>query len=258
MSSKKAEARDRVKAMREEQARSERKRERMLRFGIAGAVIAAVAIIAVAVTASRGNDDGPVALPDTVSEEGDGITFGQADAPVELDVWLDFLCPYCKEFEDQNGVTIDELVASGDAKVTYHSVTFTGRNYSTRANNAFACAVDQGEGEAYFKALFVSPQQWTDNALVDLGEPVGLGGEFESCVREDTYNDWSGSVTDTATANGDISGTPTVHVNGEPLDSASWTPDAIRAAVETAAAGGSVAPTEGATGEATPTAPATS
>jgi protein-disulfide isomerase len=256
MSSKKAEARERVKAMREEQARKERQRERMLRFGIAGAVIAAVAIIAVAVTASRGGDDGPVALPDTVSEEGGGVTFGQAEAPVEVDVWLDFLCPHCKEFEDANGATIDELVAAGEAKVTYHPVTYTGRNYSARANNAFACAVDAGEGEAYFKALFVSPQQWTDNALVELGESVGLEGDFESCVRDDTYDDWSGSVTDAATASGDITGTPTVHVNGEVLED--WTPEGIRNAVQTAASGGSTTPTEGATGEATPAPSATS
>src|SRR5699024_7235614 len=115
MSSKKAEARERVKAMRAEQARKERQRERLMRFGIAGAVILAVAIIAVAVTLSQNSDDGPVALPDTVSEEGEGITFGEADAPVTLDIWVDFLCPHCKDFEDQNASTINELVDSGQA-----------------------------------------------------------------------------------------------------------------------------------------------
>lgn len=250
MSSKKAEARDRVKAMRAEQARKERQRERMLRFGIAGAVIAAVAIIAVAVTASRGGDDGPAALPDTVAAEGEGVTFGEADAPVTLDIWVDFLCPHCKDFEDQNGPTVTELVDSGEAKVTYHPVTFTGRNYSTRANNAFGCAIDAGQGEEYYAALFVSPQQWTDNALVDVGESIGLGGDFESCVRDDTYDDWSASVTQAATERGDITGTPTVHVNGEVLSD--WTPNGIRNAVAAAASGESITePAEEPTGEPT-------
>src|SRR5690625_1002340 len=165
MSSKKAEARERVKAMRAEQARKERQRERLLRLGIAGAVLVAVAIIAIAVTASRNSDDGPMALPDTVAAEGDGVTFGEADAPAHIDVWLDFLCPHCKSFEDQNGSTIDEIVEAGEATVTYHPVTFTGRNYSSRANNAFACAVDAGQGHESLQALFVSPEQCSANDL---------------------------------------------------------------------------------------------
>ena len=254
MSSKKVETRERVKAMRAEQARKERQRERLLRLGIVGAVIVAVAIIAVAVTVSRNGDDGPTALPETVAAEGDGVTFGAADAPVTVDVWLDFLCPHCKDFEDQNGSTLDELADAGEAKITYHPVTFTGRNYSGRANNAFGCAIDAGQGKEYLEGLFVSPQQWTDNALIDVGEELGLDGDFASCVRDDTYDDWSSSVTQKATERGDITGTPTVHVNGEVLEN--WTPDGIRGAVAAAASGDSGAEPDESTDE-TPTPEAT-
>ena len=241
MSSKKAEARERVKAMREEQAKQERKRERIVRFGIAGAVVAAIAIIAVAVAASRGGSDGPFPVPNTVAEPGGGVLVGDPDAPVTIDSWIDFLCPHCKEWEDLNGTTVDELVDSGDANVVYHPLTYTGGAYSTRANNAFACAADEGMAEEFIKAAFVTQPQWTRSMLVDLGESAGIGGDYESCVRDGTYDDWSSDVTTTARGT-NVEGTPTVFVGGELLPNTSWTPDGIRAAVAAAGAGGTPAP----------------
>ncbi|HEY9412668.1 MAG TPA: thioredoxin domain-containing protein [Jiangellaceae bacterium] len=235
MSSKKAEARERVKAMREAQARQERKKERLMRFGIAGAVIAAVVIIAVAVVASRGGDD-VAAIPTGVNADETGLVVGEADAPVTVDLWVDFLCPHCKDFEDANAAAIDELKDSGQAQVVYHPLTFTGGQYSSRANNAFACASDEGKAAEFVAAAFANPQQWTDNSLADLGDSAGIGGDYESCVRADTYSDWSTDVTESA-RDANVTGTPTVFVNGELLDSTQWTPEGITAAV-TAAAGG--------------------
>lgn len=248
MSSKKAEARERVKAMREEQARQDRKRERIVRFGIAASVLAAVAIIVVAVAASRDGNDGPSALPSTVTEQGGGVLVGDPDAPVTIDSWVDFLCPHCKEFEDANGATIDELVAAGEANVVYHPLTFTGGTYSTRANNAFACAADEGKAGEFLAAAFVNPQQWTRSSLVDLGDSVGIGGSYESCVQDGTYDDWSRDVTATASEN-EITGTPTIFINGELLPQTSWSPEGISAAVAAAATGGSLStPAPGASG----------
>lgn len=248
MSSKKAEARERVKAMREEQARRDRKRERTMRFGIAGAVVAAVAIIAVAVAASRG-DDGPTAVPANVNEgkgldiandEAQGIMVGDEAAPVTIDYWMDFLCPHCAEFKNTNAPAIDQLVESGEANIVYHPVTYTGGVYSSRANNAFACASDEDMSTEFIDAAFASQgTQWSTGSLVDLGEQAGIGGDYESCVRDDTYEDWSRAVEDGA-RDFDVTGTPTVFVNGELLPSTSWTPDGITQAVETVAAGGSI------------------
>lgn len=249
MSSKKAEARERIKAMREEQARSDRRRERMMRFGVAGAVVVAVAIIAVAVAVSRGGGDGPVAVPEPIgqgngqqisSDGGGGILVGDEAAPVTIDYWMDFLCPHCKEFEEANGAAINDLVDSGQANIVYHPLTFTGGAYSTRANNAFACAADEGMGSEFLEAAFVVQEQWSTSLLVDLGEQAGIGGDYESCVRDSTYDDWSTDVGETA-REFEITGTPTVFVNGELLDSTSWTPEGVQGAVETVAAGGSIA-----------------
>lgn len=258
MSSKKAEARERVKAMREEQARQDRRRERTMRFGVAGAVVAAVAIIAVAIASSRGGD-GPVAVPEPagqgsgqeVANESQGILVGDEAAPVTIDNWMDFLCPHCKAFEDTNAAAIAQLVEAGEANIVYHPVTYTGNVYSTRANNAFACAADEGMASEFIDAAFAAQgTQWSTSQLVDLGEQAGIGGDYESCVRDDTYEDWSREV-ESAAQDYQVEGTPTVFVNGQLLPSTSWTPDGIAGAVETVAGGGEIA-TQAPEGEAPP------
>lgn len=231
MAGKKAEARERVKAMREEQARKERKRERVLRFGIAGGVLAAVVIIAVAVTATRGGGGGE--LPSSVNNDGGGIVVGEADAPVTVDYWMDFLCPHCKEFEDTNADALNELADSGDAKIVYHPVTYTGGEYSELANNAFACAADEGKANEFLVAAFENPTQWNNDDLIQIGDDAGVGGDFESCVNDGTYDGWSDTVEDAA-GDAEVEGTPTVKVNGEVLESSNWTPEGIKSAVQAA------------------------
>jgi protein-disulfide isomerase len=266
MSSKKAEARERIKAMREEQARQEKRRERMMRYGVAVAVVAAVAIIAVAVAASRGGSDGPVEVPDAVGSgngqaiegDGGGILVGEANAPVTIDYWMDFLCPHCAEFEATNSTAIQSLVDSGQANIVYHPLDFTGAVYSRRANNAFACAAQEDQALEFKGAAFAAAgTQWSTSSLVDLGEQVGIGGDYEGCVRDDDFEDWAAAVPETARDH-EITGTPTVFVNGEVLDASQWTPEGLNAAVATVAAGGSLAtPAPDATGTAPATPPVT-
>ncbi|NED93865.1 thioredoxin domain-containing protein [Phytoactinopolyspora alkaliphila] len=237
MSTKKAEARERVKAMREEQARKDRARERTMRLGIAAAVLVGVAIIAIAVISSRGGDeDGTVAVPENASQvEGDnGIVVGDADAPVTIENWMDFRCPHCQTFEQANGAQIDQWVEAGEARVIYHPVTYTGGVQSTRANNALACAADEGMAKEFISEAFARFQAWSNNQLVSLGDDIGIGGDYASCVRDGTYDAWSTSVTDSA-REAQIGGTPTIFVNGELVDNP--TPDMLAAAVEAAASG---------------------
>ncbi|WP_166351324.1 DsbA family protein [Phytoactinopolyspora limicola] len=235
MSSKKAEARERVKAMREEQARKDRARERMMRFGIAAAVLVGVVIIAVAVISNRGgDDDGPVAVPQASLGDNDGIMVGDPDAPVTITNWMDFLCPHCQTFEQTNAAMIDQWVEAGEVNVVYSPVDYTGQNSSRRANNALACAADEGMADEFVKAAFAAPQQWTNNALVSLGDDIGIGGDYSSCVRDGDYSDWARSMVDAARA-AEITGTPSIFVNGEPVGD--WTPENLAAAVQQAAAG---------------------
>lgn len=240
MSSKKAETRERVKAMREEQARKDRARERMMRFGIAGAVLVAIAIIAVAVINNQGDGgDGEGAIPTAAAGEHDGILIGDPEAPVTIEYWMDFLCPACQSFEQTSGPTLDQFVQSGDVNVIHYPLTFTGGVYSSRANNAFACAAEEGMASEFKKAAFGGDTlpQWTDNQLVDFGQDLGIEGDYESCVHDGTYSDWSTEMTDAARTV-QIEGTPSVFVDGEYLEQ--WqSPQALAGAIESALGGGS-------------------
>ncbi|NDL55467.1 DsbA family protein [Phytoactinopolyspora mesophila] len=237
MSSKKAEARERVKAMREEQARKDRARERMMRFGIAGAVLVGIAIIAVAVISNRGGDeDGPVEVPEAAISDEEGILVGDADAAVTITNWMDFLCPHCRTFEETNAALIDGWVEAGEVNVVYNPVTYTGGVNSGRANNALACAADEGMADEFVKGAFAQFQQWTNNSLVSLGSDLGIGGDYASCVRDGTYSNWSSAMTQAARDAG-IQGTPTIFVNDQPVED--WSPEGLTAAVQ-AAAGGEV------------------
>ena len=47
-----------------------------------------------------------VALPTGVTAEGDGIAIGETG--VRVDAYIDFLCPFCRQFEATSGDARDE------------------------------------------------------------------------------------------------------------------------------------------------------
>ena len=252
MSNKKAEARERVRAMREEQARKERRREQMMRFGIIGAVLVAVAIIGVAIATTRGSTDpvDPDAQPVGVTESGGGVSVAEpvADAPT-LEVWFDFSCPHCRDFETANGGFLSELAGAGDANVIYRPVTFVGQLASVKATNAWACSLDEGLGEEYMDAIYSIQGDFTDNQLLSAAEGVGLSGEaFESCVEDGAYEGWVDASHSLGVNDFGVNSTPTIFVvNGDErsvVEASQWTQEGLRAALDASAGDGDTAPTE--------------
>lgn len=165
-----------------------------------------------------------------------GVTVGNPDAPATIDLYLDFQCPVCAQYEQQTGATIDELVASGQAKVVYHPVAYLNRfsstRYSSRSSAAAGCAADAGVLPRFAQLLFANqPPESGDglpeDQLIAIGTQAGAGTGFATCVQDDRYADWSRSVTDAASQAG-VTGTPTVLVNGNAID---HTADALRSAV---------------------------
>ena len=61
-----------------------------------------------------------------------------------VDVYLDPICPFCRQFETTNGDQLAGLVAGGDITLRLHSLMFLdwasqGTNYSSRASAALTC-----------------------------------------------------------------------------------------------------------------------
>ena len=183
----------------------------------------------------------PDRVPAGATEAGDGILIGHG--PVRVDAYIDFLCPFCRQFELAAGPALAGLVADGRISLAQHPMNFLDEasttSYSTRAAAASGCAADQGRFTEYAHALFVSqPPEGgpglSDEELAGLGRGAGLDGpEFTACLAAGTYRDWPSFVTARAAAAG-VGATPTVLVAGVGVDP---DPQAITAAVAAALAG---------------------
>lgn len=236
-------AREKARQIREEQERRE-KRNRMLLIG--GVVVFLVVVgIAVWSIVSAGNE--PVieevnAVPANTSVDDGGISVGPGlaagstagdDAPV-IDIYLDYTCIHCSNLEDINAEDLSELADSGDATVVYHPIAlldqsgnFTG--YSGRAVHAIGVVADQApeqftEAQTALFTLYdaareaggAEPDQAAvRDALVEAGVPQDVA---EAAAPDDVttgeFADWVQATTDQA-RNDDITGTPTVYIDGE-------------------------------------------
>jgi len=162
----------------------------------------------------------PDRIPAGATPDGDGISTG--DGPVRVDAFIDFLCPFCRQFELAAGPALDGLVNGGLISLVYHPMNFldgaSTTGYSTRAAAASGCAADQGRFLDYAHALFLAqPDEGgpglTDDELARIGVDLGLPATFAACVSDAPYQPWPPYVTARATAAG-VAATPTVLVAG--------------------------------------------
>ena len=99
MSSDRSEARATARELREAEARRERRREQLIRISVLAAVAVAILVVGVVVFANRSQEDSSAPLPAGVTEPAGGIVIGEESAPVTIDLWIDFQCPFCRDFE---------------------------------------------------------------------------------------------------------------------------------------------------------------
>ena len=118
----------------------------------------------------------PRRVPAGATPEGDAIVIG--GGPVRVDAFIDFLCPYCRQFELSAGPALAGLVADRLISLVYHPMNFLDQasttDYSTRAAAASGCAADSGRFVDYAHALFVHQPPEGGPGLSD-AELAGLG-----------------------------------------------------------------------------------
>jgi protein-disulfide isomerase len=219
-------ARDRTQAKRiVEQQKTADRRRRVTRWTTIGVVVVLVAAGLIGWGVIAGQNKDTVRTPSVAVDE--GTAFAVGTGPVTVDLYEDFMCPICHEFETQAGTTIQQLVSENKVTVRYHPVAIldgysSGTEYSTRAAGAVAAAAQDGKFLAYHDVLYRNqPAEnstgLTNAKLIELGKSVGLtSSTFADAVNGKTYSGWAGKVTDTVSARGFI-GTPTVLVAGKPL-----------------------------------------
>jgi protein-disulfide isomerase len=178
-----------------------------------------------------------------------GTAFAVGTGPITVDLYEDFMCPICHEFETQSGATVKQLIADKKVTVRYHPVAIldgssNGTNYSTRAAGAAAEAGQEGKFVEYHDVLYANqPAEGsnglTDAKLISLGKSVGLtSSAFSDAVTNKTYDTWADTVTETFAKRG-YTGTPTIVVNGKQVEGPNNTlpSDAVFSQAVAAAAG---------------------
>ncbi|GAA2757020.1 DsbA family protein [Actinopolymorpha rutila] len=250
-------AREQLRAERARQAAQAKRRENMMRIGVAVAVAVVIVAIAAVVQWQRSKVDTTAAYPEGVvapykptsksdptpvagkaGGQGDGVGFGKAGAPVVVEMFEDFACPHCRDFESDAEQTLNQQVDAGKARVIYYPLTLPGFGRPTElAANAFGCAVNAGKAREMHDALYANySQSWTNAQLVDLGKGIGLtSGSFRTCVNGDNFANWVKAVDQTGTDRG-VQGTPTVFVNGKQLDPGDTSGTGLKLAIDSAAA----------------------
>lgn len=237
--SKRTNQKQAARVVREQLAR-ERRRQRTL-----WAALVAVAVLIVAgmfgfVWYAMQDSDEFAVPPGVAASDDSGIAIG--NGPVTVDVYADYLCPACKQWEAATQSTVDQLIEEKKITLVFHPISIldrmTSTQYSTRSASASGCAAEGGKFSEFSAALFANqPPEGgaglSDDELIRIGGEVGLvDPDFADCVRDGEYRSWVEHTTDTASDRG-VTGTPTIFVNGTQLEERSV--EGLKAAVEAAA-----------------------
>lgn len=216
--------RKKAATLRQRELARERSRRVVL---ISIAVVVVLALIAVVVVViKRANEPTPTAaqqIPVSAGAKGAGYVLAgtpAAGAPT-VDVWVDYQCPYCKQFETAAGESVLALASSGQAKVVVHTLTFLdgnlGNTASQLAAEGAAAADAQGKFSEYTTTVFANqPDEgtgYTVATLRGLAEQAGVPDldAWQTAVEGHAFRDYVDSVEDTMETEG-VSGTPTVTV----------------------------------------------
>lgn len=275
-------ARERARTEREAERARKRRNRILLQSGI-GAAVVAIVIVIVLVVVGNGSSGAPTHVlgpknmasngvllvgPEMQAEptpaahaSGRAVTTDRASHQNTINIvtFIDYQCPYCRQFERTNNEQIQTLVESGKATLEVHPISFLdsaslGNRYSTRAANAAAC-VANFDPERFFavhSALFANqPEERTQGRSdAELESTVDAAGarskRIRNCIAAETFAPWVARVTDDlhigsqtkvfqgiANTAAVFGGTPTVFVNGEQYEGPLTDPKAFARFIET-------------------------
>lgn len=183
--------------------------------------------------------DGAPAAADVTAPAGAGpsgaIVVGDPEAVKVVEVYVDYQCPYCQRWESEIGTALMEraLQPGSGLAVRQYNMAFLGEanrsldppGASARAASAAACVLDGGGPEAFAAfnaAIFAAPggadaaTRFDAASLVALAGGQGASDATLACIEEERYMPFVAATTQAAFARG-VTGTPTVLVNGKPL-----------------------------------------
>ena len=123
-------------------------------------------------------------------------TAGDPDAPIRIEEFSDFQCPFCARFyQDTERQLVDAYVATGKVQFVYRSFGLGIGPESEAAAEAAYCAGDQDRFWEMHDIIFANQTaenvgDYTDRRLRAFAETIGLEmSEFGSCFDSGKYSD---------------------------------------------------------------------
>lgn len=204
------------------------KRTNWFALWISVAVVAALVVIGGLVVwmNTAATAPGPVPAAANINTETGAVAVGTGTNTV--DTYVDFMCPYCNQFEQTEGDTIQQLIDAGSITLNVHPVSILdnasqGTKFSTRSASAAYC-VAESDPEAFLpfvRAMYAqqpaeSSPGLTNEQIVSIAQTAGASNAA-SCITDETYTDFATKMTSNLPPNPATgrASTPTLVVNGE-------------------------------------------
>lgn len=198
--------------------------------GVSAAVVVVLIGLGALVWFMNNQATAPGAAPQSaiVNEETGAISFGNGED--EIDTFVDFMCPICGTFEDQYGEQLQTAAANDEITLNIHPVSILNRlsttgEFSSLAASSMYCVAENAPDATldYFNLMFANqPAENSAGLSADemsaLAEQAGAGAAAD-CIADGTYK----KFVDSQTKSQEISGTPTIEVNGTRIDNSAIT-----------------------------------
>ncbi|MDQ3388950.1 MAG: DsbA family protein [Gemmatimonadota bacterium] len=194
-------------------------------YALLGVVaLGGIAFLVYTVSSREKPTTGPVEVALTAADLNrvQGISIGEADAPVVLMEFADFQCPACGQFAAFIAPLIKErLVEPGIVRYIYYDFPLIDLHpHAFLAARAGRCANEQGRFWEFHDRVYGAQSEWSGSSdptaqFVRLAAASGAEEDaFEGCLRSDRF---AREVTESLRF-GEmmrVNGTPTLFVNGK-------------------------------------------
>ncbi|SDR76150.1 Protein-disulfide isomerase [Nocardioides scoriae] len=219
----------RAAALQHEAATKERNRRLLVALAAVVVVCALVAGVVI-FSGGDGSQDAPSAdVPAAAS--GQALVIGPKDAAHQVVVYEDFLCPYCRELENGSRSFLQAGAAAGTVRVEYRPFHLLQDDYSERALNAWGIVLAQGtpaQALAFHDKLYdeqpyeAASSKPDDAQLADWAKDAGVSdGKVLDAIRSGTIDQQFVDAADATAEKAGVQGTPTVTLDGKPLEGSS-------------------------------------
>jgi protein-disulfide isomerase len=210
---------------RREKMQRQQRRQRLIIIGVI-TLVAALLVFAVIWPQLRPVGEIITVTPATLPNA-DGLSLGDENAPVVIQIFEDFQCPACQRFtESTEPLIIENLVATGQARYEFHHYPFLDGDgvgaigESDQAANASMCANEQDKFWEMHSILFANwngenQGAFSNRRLQAMAESLAIDMDaFNSCFSANQYEEEIQADFELGQQMG-VSGTPTVFVNGQ-------------------------------------------